>query len=275
MRPTTRSSGGAPSPCRWQASLAVMLMLSCVAPSLAQWPEDQPRPYHAPVRSPSGEIIYGDVHVGVGWYNGNKTMSAEFTFRQGFAVLDDFFDFHWFQIINSDTWPLNDSNGNRLTPPYVDTPNGGYQGQPSDDHPFYWDRDEWDDADKRVEGQFSRIWDYPNAPQKRDEPGEVLFKTFLVITDNGQDHFCEENVFGKILGFSWAIGSRRNNQGGLDNYVEFRGWIDIRAEKSKIQQAFGNSGFQGWDTVQVPEPSALFALTVGLAALLKRRRLNP
>lgn len=198
-------------------------------------------------------------------------MSAEFTFRPGFADLDNFFDFHWFQVINHDSWPLNDSNGNPLTPPYVDPPNGGYQNQPFDDHPFYWDRNLWNNPQVRVEGQFSRIWDYPRAPQKQQQEGEVLFKTFLCITDHGQDHFAVPNVFGKILGFFWAIGSR-DVGGNLVNYVEFRGWLDITREKSKIQQAFNNSGFQGWETVQVPEPSSMLAIAVGLSALLRRRR---
>ena len=241
-----------------------------------------PLTHRADVRSPDGTIIYGDVHVGVGWHGGRKTMRADFTFRPGFAALDNDYDFHWFQIIDRDTWPLNDSNGNPLATPYVDPPNGGYQGQPEDDHPFYWNRpgmgfpDDWSQPHRRTEGRFSRIWDQPNAPEKRDEFGEVLFKTFLVITNHGQDHFAVPNVFGKILGFSWAIGSRDLNGNGQvdagENFVEFRDWIDIRREKSKIQQAFANSGFAGWDTVQVPEPASMLALAIGLAGLAYRRR---
>jgi hypothetical protein len=56
--------------------------------------------------------------------------------------------FNWLQVITSDPSPPVDKNGNRLVPPYIDPPIGGYGDDPNtpgdetqwaDDKPWLWD----------------------------------------------------------------------------------------------------------------------------------------
>ena len=241
----------------------------------------------------------------------DEFMTAVFRFQGGWGqILDPIYDFRWFQIINDASNPQNwfpTWNRNRPNFPVVDPPAGGWDyqygpdhvrnggqrnqrnpGEGADNSPYYENDDDGNtyafpnfsgqyrfnhpdtnNRDVHREGDWSTFLDTPSIPAGEN----VLFKTFLVVVRHGSNTITPgQQEFVKLAGFSWRL------DGGAIQDITKLGALDPTREKQKIMQALGNSGFQGWNTIQltaftmVPEPASMLALGVGLAGLLLRRK---
>jgi hypothetical protein len=231
----------------------------------------------------------------------NEAMIARFTFDGGWGpILDPIYDFRWFQIINDHTSPRRPTwNGNQPLP-VVDPPAGGWDYQYGNDHvrnggtrnqrnngegadnsPYYENDDDGNTYWFPNFANFHR----PNVDSRfEDAPGtsagqHVLFKTFLVVVrDDLRNTITRgQQEFVKLAGFSWRLDGVALPGGVLQDITKL-GQIDPAREKQKIAQALANSGFQGWNTIQlndfvfVPEPASVIALAVGLMGLAYGRR---
>ena len=169
-----------------------------------------------PVTAPDGTPV-GTIDVGVS--AGGDGIVGGFTSTHGDpASLDDAakkcgeHHFNWFQVVVADTNPPNGTDGNPVTPPYIDPPTGGYQNQWADGLPWYWDEGDdpepgtpgWEDGyhlddnleDTNGDGVNDKLKfvDYPYSPP----PTHVEFNTWLVsCNEDGSLH----SFHG---GFSWT-----------------------------------------------------------------------
>jgi hypothetical protein len=227
----------------------------------------------------------------------DEFMTAVFQFQGGWgAILDPIYDFRWFQIINDASNPQNwfpTWNGNRPNLPVVDPPAGGWDYQRNrggaDNSPYYENDDDGNtyafpnfsgqyrnphpdtgSRDVHQETRWSTFLDAPSIPAGEN----VLFKTFLVAVLHGSNTITPgQQEFVKLAGFSWRLDGRATHQD-----ITKLGAIDPANVKEKIGRALVNSGFQGWNTIQltqytmIPEPASLLALAIGLVGLAYRRR---
>ena len=113
--------------------------------------------------------------------------------------------FNWFQIVTQDSDPKNDSNGNLLTPPYIDPPRNGYDDLWADDRPWYLDEFSKPRNDPR-------FWDpgglldnnvFGSRLTFRDSPGNYIgeqtdFATFLIASDP------QNKNYDFLGGFEWS-----------------------------------------------------------------------
>ncbi len=253
----------------------VLLLALCYQSVFAQVPimvnmQGQPNPVHI------GNLTWTVHNDGTG---NDETMTARFQFVGGWGgILDPLYDFRWFQIINEDSDPNRPAWFNPATQqweqpnlPYTDPPSGGWDYEAADNSPYYeddagfggpFDFNHW--HTERVDSRFE---DNPSTGGGH----HVLFKTFLVLVRHGANSFsANQQDFVKLAGFSWRL------DGPID--ITKIGQINPTREKSKIQQALPNSGFQNWNSLQwqnvtiVPEPASLLALATGVAGLLSLRR---
>jgi hypothetical protein len=84
---------------------------------------------------------------------------------------------NWFQTVDSDNFPGVDANGNRLVPPYVDPPLGGY----GDDPNTPGDDTDWGD---------NLLWYYNEGPppnrRANSFPGTNLNNCWVVAVGNSR-----------------------------------------------------------------------------------------
>lgn len=122
--------------------------------------------------------------------------------------------FNWYQAVIQDNMPPVDAAANRLMPPYIDPPRGGYGNDPgtagddtqwADGFPWYWDEgadppagtDGFSDGlnvDDNTDANGLDFSDFPGGAAGT----ELKFKTYLVsVNDDGSFH----SLHG---GFSWS-----------------------------------------------------------------------
>lgn len=181
--------------------------------------------------------------------------------------------FNWYQVVTADNQPPTDAGGNRLTPPYVDPPPGGYldenamrpgnQTLIADNLPWYWNEGPnppvppgADQAPTLASKTSATTLEYEDAP---GNPGSAIsFRTWLVSLNS------DSSLHGFLRGFEWnisvgATGAPRTIGGptalppGDPTNAEFR---DITTK---------------FETRVVPEPSTLVLIALGLATMITAR----
>jgi hypothetical protein len=137
-------------------------------------------------------------------------------------------DFRYFQVVVEDTNPLN-YNNMPLMPPYVDPPNGGYDGQPFDNDPWY------NEAGRNGPNcNFPYyLFDRPSKPS----PGmqTVRFETWLVCVQGG-------NVICGLKVLRWGFST--NN--GVVTKVFDLDYGPSALTDAQIKGALNRSGFGNW-----------------------------
>lgn len=105
--------------------------------------------------------------------------------------------------VNPDEMYLKSPDGSSMAPPIVDTPPGGYQGQPFDYEPYY------DEA-----GDFPDFFDAPRVSLTRlqaETPITVEFETWIVCVIAEDKDLIDNTAKGDtydvapLLGFDWGF----------------------------------------------------------------------
>jgi len=188
--------------------------------------------------------------------------------------------FNWYQVVVRDNDPPKDAYGNQLTPPYVDPPPGGYQGQWADDLPWYWD-----------EGTP------PKPGDPRYEEYEPVYDLVNQLSDTNGDGINDKLNFadfpwgppGTSLEFNtWLVSL--NADGSLHSYHGGFAWTWDRPASGGEGGGGGRNIFATPDGGQItmitgplapiPEPSSLvLAMAGGLCLVvslaIRRRRNRP
>lgn len=182
---------------------------------------------------------------------------------------------NWFQKVTRDTSPPNDASGNRLKPPYIDPPKGGYSGPGTtmswgDHAPWYWNETPKPAGEPKPDpGQLSdqssgSTLNFEDFPSVVDATGpvagaEVDFALFLV-SDFGNKTY---EVLGS--GVSWMVKMEAVGTLGVFPHVKcLATGAPFTSEYAKeIRDQFGYT--------MVPEPSTWLCLGSGLLGLAGRQ----
>ena len=167
--------------------------------------------------------------------------------------------FNWFQVILTDTNPLQDSSGTLLVPPYIDPPNGGYLNSPDDTRPWYWSEVPVGSFPADLGFATSEFaLDFQDFP--RDNPGNAFeFATFL-IGDFG------DTTYRVFNGFTWSVSIDALGFANVDALNNGAVFTDQYADI--ISNEFGWSEA----SAAVPEPSMILLFSGGLIWLLRKKK---
>ncbi len=172
--------------------------------------------------------------------------------------------FNWFQVVVQDNDPPNDADGDPVEPPYIDPPDGGYEGHWADDDPWYWD--EGDDPPPGTEGFEDG---YNLEDNLEDENGDGVDDT-LGYQDFPWGPVGTSLEFVTFLVSLNADGSLHSFHGGF-NWT----WERINPGVANVMGPLDPSVAWGfYNSLAVPEPaSALLGLSgIVLMITFVRRR---
>ncbi|WP_027710497.1 PEP-CTERM sorting domain-containing protein [Zooshikella ganghwensis] len=208
-------------------------------------------------------------------------------------------EYHYIQSINifDDPTPKKYHDGSALPVPLIDTPPGGYQGDPFDFKPYY------------DESEFPTFYDKPStfmldAKTEADNKLELQFETWLVclisekMGDNAKTAKDDAYQVAPLIGWLWGYEIAYNDVGmiGVDELVDFTvtktnfEWKmhdPSNDWKTALTQKYGNLPNQDWfnvtlaecsdclDPTPVPAPSSFLLILLGfLGAVISRKHRN-
>ncbi|MBX9790610.1 MAG: hypothetical protein K2Y37_16965 [Pirellulales bacterium] len=237
---------------------------------------------------------------------------ATFQLNDAFKVLmNDWGQFRWFQIVTTDTDPIN-YQGKALKAVYVDPPNGGwdYQRDPAGDFtkgtpgadasPFYendtgfaGNKNSYPNYDGNLKVFGGKAGTFPIADtslgliRTQDMPGlggnnnKLIFETFLAYISK----CMPPNTFQVLAGYTWGI--QTDGMGKLSaiapSDIKFSPDLVPNTNTVNISAALaGPGGFPGWSAVFdseiqtccAPEPATWLVIVLmgGYLGIWQRRR---
>jgi len=224
-----------------------------------------------PISVSCGQTVVGAINV-----NANGTgISGGFTSSIGgppatlaaAAAACNETQFNWYQIVTATNGNYSNRQGDKLTPPFVDPPLNGLQGDPTwaDNMPWYWDmyappaNTAGYDASYQLSNQTtSNTLKFSDFPGSGTANATVSFSTWLVsLNANGSFQSFDG-------GFSWVW--TNSDTGGSVGQI------------AQLQNGPTNAQYQniigGFATTAAPLPPTIFLLGTALLSLggLTRRR---
>ncbi|MGL4555713.1 MAG: PEP-CTERM sorting domain-containing protein [Gemmataceae bacterium] len=238
------------------------------------------------------EVKCGDTVLGVMEIDTYQVGEAAGPVR-GFVTIDGQFvpgagaaghTFHYLQAVIKDDRPPPFRDGTAITTTYIDTPPGGYQGQPFDRRPYY------------DQGEFPTFFDEPTinlafTKDQADMQRELEFETWLVCvireTLGADPNKASDDTYtvAPLLGWKWGFDqtyadARPLMVDGLEDITQTivpfaflaapsAGWTNALGKvygAGRTQDRFNVT--LGDCTACVPEPSSLITLGIGTLGLI-------
>lgn len=210
----------------------------------------------------------GNLNVVTGVPHANS-VNATFTFGNGFAYLDEWYDFRWVNIqtmytLNGVPQPNDPILGNL---PAIDP----QPGPGEDNIPYYYNAGEW--PNQHVEGVRSSWYDAPNDPQGVNS--KIHFSSYLVV-DNITDPAWAANTLCVIGSFSWEY----DNLLGA-SFITAPERTAVAGDAMDINDALTNppGHFAHWNATFncnlvacVPTPGAATTMVLASTLCIRRRR---
>ena len=149
--------------------------------------------------------------------------------------------FNWFQIVTQDSDPKSDSNGNLLTPPYIDPPRNGYDDIWADDRPWYLEEFSKPPNDPRFWNPGGLLDNnvFGSRLSFEDSPGNYIgeetdFATFLIASDP------QNKIYDFLGGFEWSSRGVQQGEEGAAKIVRLENnAIFKQSYKQQIWDEFG------------------------------------